>query len=124
MRGNAVFVSAGLVLALTACGGGAAASAQSSADSVTKAVYNDDINGATQNFDDNLKSQVTRSELGILSDKMHSLGDYHGLTYVSTDESKSEYTYRANFSKGWMNVVLRLDPSGKIAAYRAMAKAH
>ncbi len=123
MLRNAILAGAGLVLALAACGGSPAGSAQASADSVTKAVYNDDMNAATQNFDDTLKSQVTRSELGILSDKMHSLGDYHGLTYLSTDQAKNEYTYRANFGKGWMNVVLRLDPDGKIAAYRAMAKA-
>ena len=112
-----------MVLALAACGGNPGGQAQNSADTTTKAVYNDDVDGVTQNFDDTLKSQVTRSEVGILSDKMHSLGDYQGLTYVSDDPDKNEYTYRANFSKGSMNVVLKLDSDGKIGAYRVLARA-
>lgn len=114
----------GLALMLAACGGGnTGGAAQGTADTITKAVYNDDMNAATQNFDDTLKSQVTRSEVGIMSDKLHSLGDYQGLTYLNTNAVKSEYTYRANFSKGTVNVVLRLDPDGKVAAYRVLAKA-
>jgi 6-phosphogluconolactonase (cycloisomerase 2 family) len=64
---------------------------------------------------------VTRSEVGILSDQMHKYGDYKGLTYVSTDPAKNEYTYRANFTKGSMNVVVKLDADGKVAAYRVFA---
>lgn len=113
------FFAAAMVLALAACAGGnGGGQAQSAADATTKAVYNDDADGVTQNFDDNLKSQVTRSEVGIMSDQMHKLGDYKGLTYVSTDPAKNEYTYRADFTKGSMNVVLRLDADGKVAAYR------
>lgn len=112
----------GLALVLAACGGGnSSGAAQSSADTTTKAVYNDDLNGVTQNFDDNLKTQVTRSEVGILSDQMHKLGEYQGLTYVSNDPNKNEYTYRAGFTKGTMNVVVRLDPDGKLSAYRVFA---
>lgn len=114
-------MSASLVLALAACGGNAASGAQNSADSITKAVYNDDVNGVTQNFDDALKARVTRSEVGIMSDRMHASGDYQGLTYVSDDAVKNEYTYRANFSKGTMTVVMRLDPDGKVAAYRVLS---
>ena len=123
MKRAVTLAGVGLVLALAACGGGnGGGQAQGSADSTTKAVYNDDIDGVTQNFDDSLKSQVTRSEVGILSDQMHRLGDYKGLTFVSNDPAKNEYTYRADFAKGSMNVVLRLDPDGKIAAYRVLAK--
>ena len=109
-------------LTLAACGGGGTGQAQGAADGTTKAVYNDDVTGVTQNFDDTLKTQVTRSEVGILSDQMHKLGDYQGLTYVSNDPNKNEYTYRANFSKGTMNVVLRLDSDGRIGAYRVFAQ--
>jgi hypothetical protein len=52
---------------------------------------------------------------------MHKQGDYQGLTFVSSDPNKNEYTYRANFSKGSMNVVIRLDQNGEIAAYRVLA---
>lgn len=112
-----------LVLGLAACAGNGAGQAQAAADATTKAVYNDDANAVTQNFDDTLKTQVTRSEVGILSDQMHRYGDYKGLTYVSTDPSKNEYTYRADFTKGSMNVVLKLDPDGKTAAYRVFEPA-
>ncbi|HEV2262740.1 MAG TPA: hypothetical protein VGR69_10680, partial [Candidatus Rubrimentiphilum sp.] len=91
---------------------------QSQADSVTKAVYNDDVAAVTQNFDDTLKTQVRREQVGLLSDKLHKLGTYQGLTYVSNDAVKNEYTYKASFSGGSAPVVLRLDPNGKIAAYR------
>jgi hypothetical protein len=110
-----------LVLGLAACAGNSTGQAQAAADSTTKAVYTDDADAVTQNFDDTLKAQVTRSEVGILSDQMHKFGDYKGLTYVSNDPAKNEYTYRANFTKGSMNVVLKLDPDGKIAAYRVFA---
>ena len=118
MRRLAAFVAAA---ALAGCGGGGSGQAQRLADGATRAVYNDDINGVTQNFDDTLKSQVTRSEVGILSDQMHKLGDYKGLTYVSDDPAKNEYTYRAGFTNGSMPVVLKLDADGKLAAYRVFA---
>ncbi len=95
--------------------------AQSTADGVTTAVYNNDIDALTSNFDDQLKSQVSRAEVGALSDKMHTLGAYKGLTYVSSDPAKNEFTYRADFDRGSMNVVLRLDSDGKVSAYRVFA---
>jgi len=103
---------------LASCGGSPAGQAQSQADSVTKAVYNNDPVAVQQNFDAALKKQVTRAQVGLLSDKLHKLGDYKGLTYVSNDALKNEYTYRADFSNGSAPVILRLDPNGQIAAYR------
>lgn len=93
-------------------------SAASTSDTVTKAVYNNDVDGVSANFDDHLKTQVSRGEVGMLSDKMHALGDYKGLTFVSADPAKNEYVYRADFDKGSMNLVVRLDSDGKLAAYR------
>lgn len=110
-----------LLAATAACNagaGGASGSAATTADDVTKAVYNNDIDSVTSNFDDQLKTQVSRGEVGTLSDKMHALGDYKGLTYINGDPAKNEYTYRANFDKGTMNVVVRVDPDGKLSAYR------
>jgi hypothetical protein len=121
MRTVAALVLGSFALALAACGGGGGGQAQNLADTTTKAVYNDDPNGVTAHFDDQLKTQVTRTEVGILSDQMHKQGDYQGLVFVSNDPAKNEYTYRANFSKGSMNVVLRLDQNGEIAAYRVLA---
>ncbi len=119
LRSGALAVAA---LLLASCGGHGSGT-QGAAENATRAVYNDDVGSVTQNFDDNLKTQVTRSEVGILSDQMHKYGDYQGLTYVSNDPGKNEYTYRAGFSKGTMNVVVRLDPDGKFAAYRVFAPA-
>ncbi|MDE2481421.1 MAG: hypothetical protein KGN02_04450 [bacterium] len=106
-----------------ACSGAQAGggSAQATADGVTKAVYADDIDGVTSSFDDGLKSQVSRAEVGALSDKMHALGAYKGLTFMSTDPAKSEFDYRADFDKGSMNVVIRMDTDGKLSAYRIFA---
>lgn len=119
----ALVVCGSFALALAGCGGGGNGQAQGLADSTTKAVYNDDPNGVTAHFDDQLKATVTRSEVGILSDQMHKQGDYQGLSLLSNDPNKNEFTYRANFSKGSMNVVLRLDQNGEIAAYRVLAPA-
>jgi hypothetical protein len=121
MRVVAALVGLSFALVLAACGGNGDGQAQSLADSTTKAAYDDNPDGVTAHFDDQLKAQVTRSEVGILSDRMHQQGDYQGLSFVSSDPNKNEYTYRANFSKGSMNVVLRLDENGEIAAYRVMA---
>jgi hypothetical protein len=124
MRTGAALLCGSFALALAACGGGGGTGqAQSLADTTTKAVYNDDPNGVVAHFDDQLKPQVTRSEVGILSDQMHKQGDYQGVSFVSSDPNKNEYTYRANFSKGSMNVILRLDQNGDIAAYRVLTPA-
>ena len=118
-------VAIALLAATAACNAGAnngaSGSAATTADDVTKAVFNNDVDAVTSNFDDQLKRKVSRGEVGTLSDKMHALGDYKGLTYVNGDPAKNEFTYRANFDKGTMNVVVRVDPDGKLSAYRIFA---
>ncbi len=121
MRTRLIIVAA-LALMLAACNASASqGAAESTADSVTSGVYNNDIDNVTANFDDALKTQVSRGEVGMLSDKMHALGAYQKLSYVSEDPTKNEYTYRADFDKGSMNVVVRMDHDGKLAAYRIFA---
>lgn len=97
---------------------------QATADSITRSVYNNDADGASANFDDALKQQVTRASVGTLSDRMHKVGDYKGLTYVSSDPLKNEFDYRADFTNGSMMVVMRLDSQGKVAAYRVFPLQH
>jgi hypothetical protein len=104
-----------LLVILAACG---SHDQQGSANAVTRAVYENDLSGVTSYFDDALKAQVSRASLGLLSDKMHALGDYEGLSLLATDPAKHEYTYKASFTKGAMNVVVRVDGDGKLAAYR------
>ncbi len=104
-----------LGLAACASGGG---NEQKLADSVTRAVYNNDMAGVTANMDSSLAPQVTRASVGTLSDEMHNFGTYQGLTETGTDIPAHRYTFDAKFDKGDMTVQMRLDPDGKIAAYR------
>lgn len=108
----------GLLAALTACSAGASGVAAHAADSVTRAVYSNNAQAVASQLDTQLQSQVSRAEVGMLSDKMHALGQYKGLTFMNADPAKNEYTYRANFDKGSINVVVRVDADGKLGAYR------
>ncbi len=92
--------------------------AQHAAASATQAVYADRLAELRDALDGPLAQRVTRAQLGLLSDRMHALGAYDGLTYVIADPTTHEYTFRANFARGAMNVVVKLDPSGKLGAYR------
>lgn len=106
-----------VALGLGACSGNSG-SEQKLADSVTRAVYNNDMSGVTSNFSTDVAPQVTRASLGVLSDQMHSMGNYQGLTETATDLPAKRYTFDAKFDKGDMTVQMRLDANGKIAAYR------
>jgi hypothetical protein len=104
-----------LLAAVSAC---ASNDPQSTTNGVTRAVYDDNVAAVQPYFDDTLRPQISRAGVGVLSDKMHAMGTYSGLTLLGSDTMKREYTYRANFSKGTMNVVVRVDPDGRLAAYR------
>jgi hypothetical protein len=116
---NARILAALLLSAsLAACAAGSGTNAQAAANAVTKAVYADDFDAVTANFDDSLKSRISRTEVGALSDKLHSLGSFRGSSYVKGDPAKNEFTYRLSFDQGSISAVVRLDSSGKLAAYR------
>jgi len=91
---------------------------QAMADRVTRSVYADDMTATTADFDEETKKTITRSQLGVLSDQMHALGDYRSLTQRSGDPDTGKYAYDAHFANGTMLVELRVDPSGKVGAYR------
>ncbi|HEY5095397.1 MAG TPA: hypothetical protein VII69_09800 [Candidatus Eremiobacteraceae bacterium] len=119
MKSRRVILAALLAVVLAGCSSGPAADrAQKLADDATKAVYNDDMAGLTANMNAALVPTVTRAQLGDLSDKMHALGSYDGLTPSGTDSLKSEYDFKAKFDKGTWTVMIKLDGDGKIAAYR------
>jgi len=111
MRAARTFACLIFGAAFASCGS-PAASAQNQADGVTKAVYNDDGAAVTQKFDSALQKQVTRAQVGMRTDKLNKMGDYKGLTYVSSDGLKNEYTYRADFSNGTAPVIVRFDSDG------------
>jgi hypothetical protein len=108
-----------LAIGLTGCGGGSGGP-QKIADDTTRAVYNNDMTAATANFDSGLAPQVTRASVGMISDQMHQLGNYKGLTVAGMDLPARKYAFDAKFDNGDMTVVLKLDDAGKIAAYRVM----
>jgi hypothetical protein len=91
---------------------------QDMANAVAQALYNNDFNAVTQNFDDALKAQATRTQVALISDKMHALGDFQGLTETKRDEDTRRYWYDAKFSKGDMTVEMRTHADGTVAAYR------
>jgi hypothetical protein len=104
-----------LALALAACGG---SSPQKLADDTTRAIYAGDRSGTVANFDDQLKPQVTRAQVGAISDAMHMLGSYKGLQMLDKDGTAGRYDFVANFDKGTMLVMVRMDSNGRIGAYR------
>jgi hypothetical protein len=111
--------AAGLVLlALAACGGGAATSPEKVINDTTEAVYNDDLNAMQTHFDDALRKQVTIDGVGTLSQKLHTFGAYKGLTQTAADENGGRYDYNAAFDNATMAVHVRIDADGRIAAYR------
>jgi hypothetical protein len=93
------------------------------ADSITRAVYANDYDGTTAPMDRDTRGEVTRGEIGDLSDRMHSLGSYQGLTQVKADPDRGLYDYDLRFSNGHMSARLRIDPSGKVGAYRVFPTA-
>jgi hypothetical protein len=110
-----------LLLTLVACRGVAedpAGRAQGLAEAVTNAIYANDRDGVRSQLDENVARLVTRAQVGALSDKFHALGEYRGLTFLVSDPTKNEFTYRAAFAKGNVNVVVRLAQDGRLAAYR------
>jgi hypothetical protein len=113
-----IVAHAAVALAIAACGCAHRATPQDLADATTRAVYAADYDTTTANFDDALRSQVTRKSVGDLSDRMHAYGTYHGLKETAADQSAGRYQYEASFDKGPIAVLLRVDPDGKIAAYR------
>jgi hypothetical protein len=103
--------------ALIACGG-RSDSPKALADATTKAVYDDDVNAMQARFDDDLRKQVTIDQIATISSKLHSLGAYKGLEQTTLDTSKGRYDFDAHFDQTTIPVHLRLDPDGRIAAYR------
>ena len=63
---------------------------------------------------------MTRGQLGEISDRMHSLGDLKSFTQRSADPDKGRYDYDVSFTNGAMLVQLRVDPDGRVGAYRVV----
>jgi hypothetical protein len=124
MRWNVIDARSGVVAAallLSGCAGGAtqgSAEPPKIAEKITWAVYADNFEAVLGFFDDDLKKQVTRTDLGSLSDAMHRLGEIKSVTERSAEPDKGRYDYDVAFERGKMIARIRLDPSGKVGAYR------
>jgi hypothetical protein len=105
-------------LALAACGQSGARSPGALVDGITRSVYAADYDGTTSYMDAATKAQVTRAEIGDLSDRMHALGAYQGAAEKQADPDRGVYEYDLKFASGHMTAKIRLDPSGKVGAYR------
>jgi hypothetical protein len=112
----------GALLALAMAMGCASSSSDPSAlaEKITRAVYANDFDGTTTDFDDSLKGQVSRAEVGALSDKLHELGDIKQFSQRSGNADTGRYDYDVTLDRGSVVVQLRLDPSGKVGAYRVV----
>ena len=104
-----------LVSVLSACG--VAHTPERLADQTTRALYEDNHDAAIANFDEHLKTRVTREQVGAISDAMHSLGRYRGLSTLRVNKDAGRFNYTANFDRGTMVVMVMVDPAGRIAAY-------
>jgi hypothetical protein len=114
------FAAAAALVAVAAAGCTANSSQDPSglADSITRAVYANDYDGTTASMDSETKAEVTRGEIGQLSDRMHALGAYQGLSQTKADADHGMYDFDLRFARGRMTARLRVDPSGKVGAYR------
>jgi hypothetical protein len=111
-------------LLLAACGTqNAAGDPAGLAEKITRAVYANDLDTTVASFDDQTKKLVTRGQLGEISDRMHALGDIKSFAQRSADPDKGRYDYDVSFTNGAMLVQLRVDPDGKVGAYRVVPAA-
>jgi len=107
--------------ALAACSGQAnspQAVATTVTDAATKAVYNDDLNAMRSNFDDDLRKQVTIQQVDTIASKLKALGTYKGLSTTAADPTRGRYDFSAQFDQTSIPVHVRVDPDGRLAAYR------
>ncbi len=109
-----------LAFVAVACAAQSQADPQQTAEKITRAVYANDLGTTVANFDDETKKSVTREALGDMSDKMHALGDLTSLAQKSANPDTGRYEYDAHFTSGTLLVQLRIDPSGKVGAYRVV----
>jgi len=102
-------------MAIAGCG----SHEQKIADATTRAVYQNDETALTANFTPQLTKEVTRAELGALSDLMHREGDYKAITETGM-EPDGAYDFRADFSNSSLIVKMKLDDSGHVTGYRVI----
>jgi|SRR5579863_2224717 len=115
---RAIAASVVAALALAGCG----SHEQKIADATTRAVYANDVTALTANFSPDLGKQVTRAQLGALSDLMHEQGDFKSITETG-EEPDGAYDFRADFTKSSLIVKLKLDPTGRVVGYRVIPPA-
>lgn len=112
------FAQAALAAAMLLAACGHASGPQQVADATTRAIYDDDVTAMQSRFNDDLRKQVTLDQVQTISTKLHALGSYSGLAQTAADAAAGRYDYNARFAQTTIPVHVRLDTTGKIAAYR------
>ena len=107
-----------LACAFSGCSANGGSAPQRLADRITRAVYANDLGTTLDAFDGATKAAITRAELGGLSDRMHALGDLKSVVSRDGNPDTGRYEFDASFTGGMMLVQMRIDPSGKVGAYR------
>jgi hypothetical protein len=102
------------MIPLSACASGPAATAEK----MTRAMYADDVAGATAPMDADLVKKVSASDIGELSESMQKLGTMHSFTLSKSAVDERKYEYVAQFDKGTMNVDVAFDTDGKVSDFR------
>ena len=90
------------------------------ADRITRAVYANDLDTTLASFDEATKRAVTRTDLGALSDRMHALGTISAIKERSGNADTGRYEFDVTFTSGSLLVQMRVDPSGRVGAYRVI----
>jgi len=90
------------------------------ADRITRAVYANDLDTTLASFDEATKHAVTRTDLGALSDRMHALGTIASIKERTGNADTGRYEFDVAFTNGSLLVQMRVDPSGRVGAYRVI----
>jgi len=101
-------------------GGPSGAAPTRVADSITRAIYDNKPEVARGYFNDEIRPQIQDFQVLFMSQTMHRLGDYDGVKIARADVDHGRYAYRAFFSRGKMEVRVRIDQNGRAAAYRVL----
>ena len=119
LRPSSAFSSALLSFALASCATHTESPADL-ADRITRAVYANDLDTTSASFDEATKRAVTRTDLGALSDRMHALGTIASIKQRSGNADTGRYEFDVTFTSGSLLVQMRVDPSGRVGAYRVI----
>jgi hypothetical protein len=117
--GKLAALAAALGLGLAACGG--ENHYEQLADQVTKAIVVNDMRPVEKDFNALARPQLeNRAKVGALSDQLNALGTFSGAHEDKSAEGTDPniHVFKAVFSKGAWQIMMRIDADGKISAFQ------